>query len=521
MIEYTEEQGESRGTSARPSTDSDGQRSPQGQGKSNHKKYNNRHSRNKNRHRPQAEGGKVDGEAAAAPTTPSPVTAPTTPTTESTHSESRGGQHSHKSQGRGGKKNKNRGQSGREERPSAPTDKTAPTEERAPTTPTTQDSRGKKSHSHSSRRDRDRHRKNAGESEIVPHLPDDSIFGDTSFSSAPKSRSLFDDYSISIKTDDSYLDSMPLDPTLDAVFSDEPIEAPEEIDGPEIVGIRFQNGSKVYYFDPADIVFTVGQHAVVETAQGVEYGEVVIANRRVPEESVVSPLRPVIRTATAEDDAHHADNKRRQNDAYKICLTKIENHGLDMKLVEAQYTFDNSKLIFFFTSAGRVDFRELVKDLASVFRTRIELRQIGIRDESKMIGGFGVCGRKLCCASFLPNFAQVSIKMAKEQGLSLNSAKISGTCGRLMCCLRFEQETYEREIALMPPPESVVETPDGRGVVLDIFPISGSVKVKLADSDVAPKTYKLSAIRVITKASRRGDDEDETVLDSQGEADGE
>ena len=316
------------------------------------------------------------------------------------------------------------------------------------------------------------------------------------------------------KTNDAYLDKMPLDPTLDAVFADVPVEEPKEIEGPEIVGIRFEHGSKVYYFDPKDQHYRVGTHAIVETAQGLEFGDVVISNRKVPEDQVVAPLRPVIRAATKEDEAHHEDNRRRQREAFKICLGKIADHGLDMKLVDSQYTFDNTKLIFFFTSAGRVDFRALVKDLASVFRTRIELRQIGIRDEARMIGGFGVCGRKLCCAGFLPNFVQVSIKMAKEQGLSINAAKISGTCGRLMCCLRYEQEAYEREIALMPPVDSVVDTPDGKGVVIDIFPIAGNVKVKLNDKqDIVPKNYHMSDIRVITKAERRksGDsDGDET-----------
>ena len=306
------------------------------------------------------------------------------------------------------------------------------------------------------------------------------------------------------KTDDKLLDSMPLDPTLDAVFAEVPNTAPMTLEGPEIIGIRFEHGSKVYYFDPKGKTYRLGNHAIVETARGLEYGEVVISNRKVPEDQVVAPLRPVIRQATREDEAHHEDNRRRQNDAFKICLGKIADHGLDMKLVDCQYTFDNSKLIFFFTSAGRVDFRALVKDLASVFRTRIELRQIGIRDEARMVGGFGVCGRKLCCAGFLPNFVQVSIKMAKEQGLSINASKISGTCGRLMCCLRYEQEAYEREIALMPPADSLVDTPDGRGVVIDIFPISGNVKVKLNDKqDAAPKNYHMSTIKVIRAAESK------------------
>ena len=343
---------------------------------------------------------------------------------------------------------------------------------------------------------------------LLGELPEGS---DSEFIPSRKSESDF----LSLgKTDDSYIDSMPLDPTLDAVFAEVASEAPVAIDGPEIIGIRFEHGSKVYYFDPNGGSYHVGEHAIVETAQGLEYGEVVIANRRVSEDQIVSPLRPVIRLATKEDTDHHEDNRRRQNDAFKICLGKIADHGLDMKLVDSQYTFDNSKLIFFFTSAGRVDFRALVKDLASVFRTRIELRQIGIRDEARMVGGFGVCGRKLCCAGFLPNFVQVSIKMAKEQGLSINAAKISGTCGRLMCCLRYEQEAYEREIALMPTPDSVVDTPDGRGVVIDIFPISGNVKVKLNDKqDVAPKNYHMSTIRVITKAQKRPDNDNSSSSD--------
>ncbi len=344
--------------------------------------------------------------------------------------------------------------------------------------------------------------KSRPQTELLPTAPDDEL----DFL-APRSKSESDFLSIS-KTDDAELDKMPPDPTLDAVFADCAPEEPKEIEGPEIIGIRFEHGSKVYYFDPAGNTYRLGTHAIVETAQGLEFGEVVIANRKVPEDQIVAPLRPVIREATPEDKAHHEDNRRRQHEAFKICLTKIADHGLDMKLVDSQYTFDNTKLIFFFTSAGRVDFRALVKDLASVFRTRIELRQIGIRDEARMIGGFGVCGRKLCCAGFLPNFVQVSIKMAKEQGLSINAAKISGTCGRLMCCLRYEQEAYEREIALMPPVDSFVETPDGKGTVIDLFPISGKVKVKLnGDQDIVPKIYHMSVLRVLKRAEKKHSDD--------------
>lgn len=340
------------------------------------------------------------------------------------------------------------------------------------------------------------------QTKLLPTAPDDGL-------DFLPSRSKSDSDFLSLgKTDDAELDKMPPDPTLDAVFADVVPEEPKEIEGPEIVGIRFEHGSKVYYFDPAGAAFSVGTHAIVETAQGLEFGEIVIANRKVPEDQIVAPLRPVIREATPEDEAHHEDNRRRQHEAFKICLTKIADHGLDMKLVDSQYTFDNTKLIFFFTSAGRVDFRALVKDLASVFRTRIELRQIGIRDEARMIGGFGVCGRKLCCAGFLPNFVQVSIKMAKEQGLSINAAKISGTCGRLMCCLRYEQEAYEREIALMPPVDSFVETPDGKGTVIDLFPISGKVKVKLSgDQDIVPKIYHMSVLRVLKRAEKKHSDD--------------
>lgn len=311
--------------------------------------------------------------------------------------------------------------------------------------------------------------------------------------------------------DDAVLDAMPPDPTLDAVFADAPeVQLPPE-DGTLIVGIRFAHGGKSYYFDPGEEHFRLGDHAIVETARGIEFGDISIANRRVPDSEIVPPLRKVLRRATPADVTHNDDNHRREDEAFTIAIGKIEARKLDMKLVGVQYTFDNTKLIFYFTSAGRVDFRELVKDLAAVFRTRIELRQIGIRDEAKMIGGWGVCGRKLCCSGFLPNFAQVSIRMAKEQGLSLNSSKISGSCGRLMCCLRFEQDTYEREIALMPPPDSVVDTPDGRGVVTEIHPIGYTLRVSLTDkADQGQKTYRLDDVTVIERAAPKKIDDAES-----------
>ena len=251
----------------------------------------------------------------------------------------------------------------------------------------------------------------------------------------------------------------------------------------EVVGIRFKKVGKVYYFSPEKIQAQKGEFAIVDTARGPEFGEVFVANKMVGISEIVPPLRPIIRIATKEDIIHNEENTKKEQESFNICLEQIAKHELDMKLVDAQYTFDNSKLLFYFTSAGRVDFRELVKDLASVFKTRIELRQIGIRDEAKLIGGLGACGRPLCCATFLSDFVQVSIKMAKEQGLFLNSSKISGTCGRLMCCLRYEQESYEYEMARTPAVDSSVKTPDGIGVVTESRPLTGLIKVKITNKD--------------------------------------
>ena len=281
--------------------------------------------------------------------------------------------------------------------------------------------------------------------------------------------------------------------------ADDAAPSSSEKDTLEVVGVRFKPVGKMYYFDPNHISFSLGDHAIVDTARGEEYGEVCLANTRVPSSGITPPLRSALRIATKEDIQHNLDNKTREEEAFKICLEKISKHELDMKLVDAQYTFDNSKLLFYFTSSGRVDFRELVKDLASVFRTRIELRQIGIRDEAKLMGGLGTCGRPLCCASFLSDFAQVTIKMAKEQNLSLNSAKISGNCGRLMCCLHFEHEIYEEEIEKTPPVDSIVETPDGKGTVVDTSPLLHTVKVRLSDSDSSPKSYPRDAVKVLSR----------------------
>ncbi len=235
---------------------------------------------------------------------------------------------------------------------------------------------------------------------------------------------------------------------------------------PIVVGVRFRRAGKIYYFDPGNLELKVGQSAIVETSRGLEFGEVVQENRQVDENEIVPPLRLIRRIATEADYKQIAENKHREAEALKICQEKIEKHKLDMKLVDVEYTFDHNKIIFYFTSEGRVDFRELVRDLASVFRTRIELRQIGVRDEAKIVGGMGPCGRSLCCATFLGDFGPVSIRMAKEQNLSLNPTKISGICGRLMCCLRYEAEQYECARGEFPSPGEMVITPQGDGKVI-------------------------------------------------------
>lgn len=252
----------------------------------------------------------------------------------------------------------------------------------------------------------------------------------------------------------------------------------------EVVGVRFKKAGKIYYFDPGGVELASGDPVIVETARGVECGEVVVAPKEVAEEDVVQPLKRVLRRATPADLCQVEENKKKEKTAFDICLQKIEKHGLPMKLVDVEYTFDNSKIVFYFTAEGRVDFRELVKDLASVFRTRIELRQIGVRDEAKMLGGLGPCGRPLCCATFLGDFEPVSIKMAKEQNLSLNPSKISGICGRLMCCLKFETELYKEAREELPSVGESVLTPEGQeGKVVDINLLKESVTVELPDNE--------------------------------------
>ena len=265
----------------------------------------------------------------------------------------------------------------------------------------------------------------------------------------------------------------------------------------KVVGVRFRSAGKIYYFDPAECDMKVGTHVIVETARGVEYGTVMIAPREVADDKVVQPLKSVIRVATKEDEKQERRNKEKEKDAFKICLEKIAKHKLEMKLVEAEYTFDNNKLLFYFTADGRIDFRELVKDLASVFRTRIELRQIGDRDETKILGGIGICGRELCCKSYLSEFAPVSIKMAKEQNLSLNPTKISGVCGRLMCCLKNEEETYEYLNSRLPNIGDTVTTIDGvRGEVQSVNVLRQLVKVIVEVNDEKElREYKVKELK--------------------------
>lgn len=271
----------------------------------------------------------------------------------------------------------------------------------------------------------------------------------------------------------------------------------------KVVGIRFKPVGKIYYFNPESVELKAGDGVIVETTRGVEYGTVVLINKEVDEEEFNMPIKSIVRKAT-EDDFHQAEqNKKSAKEAFDICLQKISENKLAMNLVDAEYTFDKSKVLFYFTADGRVDFRQLVKDLASVFRTRIELRQIGVRDAAKLLGGLGVCGRPFCCSQFLGDFDPVSIKMAKEQSLSLNPTKISGTCGRLMCCLKYEQDAYEDLIARTPNVGAIVETPVGRGTVISANLLRGDVSVKLdSDSDTIVNEFKVDDIVIIKNKSR-------------------
>ena len=274
----------------------------------------------------------------------------------------------------------------------------------------------------------------------------------------------------------------------------------------EVVDIQFRPGQKVYFFDPDGAQFAAGDNVIIDTARGAEFGTCVGGNHTIPVKDVVAPLRKVIRRATAQDEKTVAENRAKEKKAYDICLQKIADHGLDMQLVSAEYAFDSSKILFYFTADERVDFRDLVKNLASVLHSRIELRQIGVRDKAKMVGGLGICGRPFCCASFLEDFQPVSIKMAKTQNLSLNPTKISGTCGRLMCCLKYEQEAYEDLIRNSPKLDSFVDTPDGRGTVVDVDLLRSRVKVRMEDSPETVAYYANTDIAVLRNGKAKKND---------------
>ena len=269
----------------------------------------------------------------------------------------------------------------------------------------------------------------------------------------------------------------------------------------EVIGVRFKGAGKIYYFDPLGNELAPGSHVIVETIRGVEYGDVVKGNHMVEDSSIVAVLKPIVRVAEDADRDVVEENEKKARKALDICERKIKKHELEMKLVDAEYTFDRGKLLFYFTADGRVDFRELVKDLASEFRTRIELRQIGVRDEARMLGGLGVCGRPFCCSSFLDGFQPVSIKMAKDQNLSLNPVKISGTCGRLMCCLKYEHDVYSELLRMVPPVRSIVSTPEGRGVVTDQNVIAGKISVRLDKAkDGVSKVFDIKQVKTIREA---------------------
>lgn len=273
-----------------------------------------------------------------------------------------------------------------------------------------------------------------------------------------------------------------------------------------VVGVRFKKAGKIYYFDPETTEYSYGQHVIVETSRGMEFGTVVIPNRDVNDDDIIPPLKPVTRLATDEDMEKNRQNKEKEKEAFEVCVEKIKKHGLEMRLIATELTFDNNKLIFYFTADGRIDFRDLVKDLASVYRTRIELRQIGVRDEAKYINGIGICGRTLCCATFLGDFHPVSIKMAKDQGLSLNPSKISGVCGRLMCCLKYEQNAYEDLLKGLPKEGDIIDTPEGQGEVLSVNVLKQVIKTairKPPKNDIGVSFFTPDEIKILKRRHRK------------------
>ena len=285
-----------------------------------------------------------------------------------------------------------------------------------------------------------------------------------------------------------------------------------------IIGVRFKRAGKIYFFDPDGKQIEREEHVIVETSMGMEYGEVVIANRQLPQEKIVTPLKKIIRVANKDDAKKNEENKKQEKEAFKVCEKKIKEHGLEMKLLDVEFKFDKSKILFFFTADGRIDFRDLVRDLAAIYKTRIELRQVGVRDEVKRLGGNGVCGRELCCCSFLGNFETVSIKMAKEQNVSLNPSKISGNCGRLMCCLQYEQNVYEEKLKKLPKIGAIVKTDDGQGEVCGLETLKEIVKVKFKDGDETFfKKYNANDIKIIKNIEKEQDNIDKAELEDLAE----
>lgn len=277
----------------------------------------------------------------------------------------------------------------------------------------------------------------------------------------------------------------------------------------KVIGVRFRPVGKIYYFSPGKNEVNKGDNVIVQTARGMECGLVVMPEKEISDESIVKPLEEIIRVATEQDLRKVEENKNKESEAFEVCQNKIKKHGLHMKLIDVEYTFDNSKILFYFTADGRIDFRNLVKDLASVFRTRIELRQIGVRDEAKMLGGLGVCGKPFCCSTFLGEFQPVSIKMAKEQGLSLNPSKISGTCGRLMCCLKYEQDAYTDLLRRTPKVGAIVKTEEGKGTVVDLNLLTGELKVRMDRApEAAPMSFRVKDVKLIKDAQIRLDREE-------------
>lgn len=309
-------------------------------------------------------------------------------------------------------------------------------------------------------------------------------------------------------------------PLRDQIYPEKKAEQPKAFEGEgcEIIGVRFKEAGKIYYFDPDGKEVSYGTPVIVETARGMEYGFTAIANRFIPTDDIISPLKKIVRLATKEDKERLDANKILEKDAEHIFREKTAKLGLEMGLVGVEYTFDNTKLLFYFVADGRVDFRELVKELAAVFHTRIELRQVGVRDQAKVLGGLGVCGRALCCKTFLGEFAQVSIKMAKDQNLSLNSAKISGTCGRLLCCLRYEDEVYQKEYERTPKVDAIVDTPEGKGVVIEANPLKGTVRVQLeSKADTAPQTFHRDSVTIVGYAKKSDNTNDDELKELEKE----